>query len=114
MNILQPFTKHPDQIEVLPEPVSRWRNLQGQNQTHNLLQKFYEDPTRYSLLLQTYIQLTMVQTQTQPCTKPIRMMERSLLRHFIRVTLNIKNSVKNYHYLPQFEYILRCFYHKLI
>jgi deoxyadenosine/deoxycytidine kinase len=99
---LQPFTKHPDQIEVMPEPVSRWRNLQGQNQTHNLLQKFYEDPTRYSLLLQTYIQLTMVQTQTQPCTKPIRMMERSLLSARYCFVENLYNSGK----MEEAEYLV--------
>ena len=73
---LQPFTKHSGLVEVLPEPVEKWRNLQG----HNLLQKLYEDPRKYSLLLQTYIQLTMVQLHCKPCPTPVRIMERSLLR----------------------------------
>ena len=72
---LQPFLQNPN-IEVCPEPVEKWRNLQG----HNLLQKMYQDPSRWSMLLQTYIQLTMVQLHNQPCQRPVKIMERSLLR----------------------------------
>ena len=73
---LKPFERHKGIVEVCPEPVEKWRDLQG----HNLLQKMYQDPTRYSLLLQTYIQLTMVQEHSKPKTAPIKIMERSLLR----------------------------------
>ena len=72
---LQPFTLY-DQVEVVEEPVSRWRNMQG----HNLLELMYQDTQRWSLLFQTYVQLTMVQQHMKPSTKPIRIMERSLLR----------------------------------
>ena len=40
----------------------------------------YEDPTRYSLLFQTYVQLTMLERHNQPCDKDAKIMERSLLR----------------------------------
>ena len=73
---IKSFEKYHDQVEVCPEPVDRWRNLQG----HNLLQKMYEDPKRWSLLLQTYVQLTMVQEHSKPVKAPIKIMERSLLR----------------------------------
>ena len=53
-----------------------WRNVNG----HNLLAMMYDDPTRYSLLFQTYVQLTMLQRHNQPCTKSAKIMERSLLR----------------------------------
>ena len=72
---LQPFMQNKN-IQVCPEPVEKWRNLQG----HNLLQQMYEDPSRWSMLLQTYIQLTMVQLHNQPCHQPVKIMERSLLR----------------------------------
>ena len=49
-------------------------------QGHNLLQKLYEDPKRYSFLFQTYIQLTMLQEHNKPSVAPIKIMERSLLR----------------------------------
>ena len=73
---LQPFLKHENIVQVCTEPVEKWRNLQG----HNLLQKMYEDPKRWSFELQSYIQLTMVQEHMKPCDVPVKMMERSLLR----------------------------------
>ena len=73
---LQSFKKHEGLVHVYPEPVDKWRNLQG----HNLLEKMYQDPKRNSLLLQTYIQLTMAQEHIKPCPAPIKIMERSLLR----------------------------------
>ena len=63
-------------LQVCTEPVEKWRNLQG----HNLLQKMYQDPKRWSFELQSYIQLTMVQEHMKPCDVPVKMMERSLLR----------------------------------
>ena len=41
----------------------------------------YRDPARYSFLFQTYVQVTMLQQHSAPCTKPVKIMERSLLRH---------------------------------
>ena len=73
---LQPFLNHEKIVQVCTEPVEKWRNLQG----HNLLQKMYQDPKRWSFELQSYIQLTMVQEHMKPCDVPVKMMERSLLR----------------------------------
>ena len=72
------------QVEVVEEPVKEWRNLD--NGRHNLLELMYTDPTRWSLLFQTYVQLTMVKQHSKPSTKPIRIMERSLLR-FVPIEL---------------------------
>ena len=36
------FSKFSDRVEVLTEPVDRWRNVNG----HNLLQLMYENPSR--------------------------------------------------------------------
>ena len=72
------------QVEVVEEPVKEWRNLD--NGRHNLLELMYTDPTRWSLLFQTYVQLTMVKQHSRPSTKPIRIMERSLLR-FVPIEL---------------------------
>ena len=74
---LKNFDKYSNSVEVIPEPVQKWRDVKG----HNLLEKFYQEPNRWSMLLQTYVQLTMVQNHSLPCTKPIRIMERSMLRH---------------------------------
>ena len=81
---LKPFLNHPDIIDVIPEPVEKWRHTKG---GHNLLEMFYQNPERNSLLLQTYVQLTMVQNHTNPCSRPLRIMERSLLRHLFNFFL---------------------------
>ncbi|XP_072136071.1 thymidine kinase 2, mitochondrial [Mobula birostris] len=70
---LEYFAKYSN-IEVLLEPVSKWRNIWN----HNLLGLMYEDPSRWAITLQTYVQLTMLQQHTQPRTLPVRMMERSI------------------------------------
>ncbi|XP_006269886.3 thymidine kinase 2, mitochondrial isoform X2 [Alligator mississippiensis] len=61
-------------IEVLTEPVAKWRNVHG----HNLLGLMYQDSSRWGITLQTYVQLTMLDHHTRPMISPIRMMERSI------------------------------------
>ena len=39
---LQHFNKFSEEVEILAEPVDKWRNANG----HNLLQMMYEDPHR--------------------------------------------------------------------
>jgi len=85
---LQPFKKHENIVQVVTEPVEKWRNLQG----HNLLQKMYDDPKRWSFELQSYIQLTMAQEHMKPCHVPIKMMERSLLSARYCFVENLFNS----------------------
>ncbi|XP_075796158.1 thymidine kinase 2, mitochondrial isoform X5 [Pelodiscus sinensis] len=38
----------------------------------------YQDPSRWGITLQTYIQLTMLDQHTRPMISPVRMMERSI------------------------------------
>ena len=66
-----------DLVEIVPEPVSKWRNLHGTN----LLHLMYEDPKRWSLMFQTYVHLTMIQQHMSANVnnKPVQIMERSLL-----------------------------------
>uniref|UniRef100_A0A9J8AHY8 Thymidine kinase 2 n=1 Tax=Cyprinus carpio carpio TaxID=630221 RepID=A0A9J8AHY8_CYPCA len=70
---LEYFSKTSD-IEVLTEPVSKWRNVQGCNP----LGLMYQDPSRWGLTHQTYVQLTMLDRHVLPTASPIRMMERSI------------------------------------
>ncbi|XP_067293982.1 thymidine kinase 2, mitochondrial isoform X2 [Pseudorasbora parva] len=70
---LEYFSKT-DDIEVLTEPVSKWRNVQGCNP----LGLMYQDPTRWGLTLQTYVQLTMLDRHVKPMSLPTRMLERSI------------------------------------
>ncbi|XP_030620877.1 thymidine kinase 2, mitochondrial [Chanos chanos] len=60
--------------EVLTEPISKWRNVQG----HNPLALMYQDPTRWGLTLQTYVQLTMLDRHLATSSAPVRMLERSI------------------------------------
>ncbi|XP_032606266.3 putative thymidine kinase 2 mitochondrial variant 1 isoform X3 [Taeniopygia guttata] len=61
-------------IEVLKEPLAKWRNVRG----HNILGLMYQDASRWGITLQTYVQLTMLEQHTRPMISPIRMMERSI------------------------------------
>ncbi|XP_029494826.2 thymidine kinase 2, mitochondrial-like isoform X2 [Oncorhynchus nerka] len=61
-------------IEVLTEPVSKWRNVRG----YNPLGLMYQDPTRWGITLQTYVQLTMLDRHLSTMSAPVRMMERSI------------------------------------
>ncbi|KAM4721475.1 thymidine kinase 2, mitochondrial [Rhinophrynus dorsalis] len=70
---LEFFTNTAD-LEVLKEPVAKWRNVRG----HNPLGLMYQDPFRWGLTLQTYVQLTMLDIHTRPSVCPVKMMERSI------------------------------------
>ena len=48
---LDHFSKHSERVEVLTEPVERWRDVNG----HNLLQLMYEDPSRYIFIFVFFI-----------------------------------------------------------
>ena len=50
-----------DMVEVVTEPVEEWRNVGG----HNLLQLMYENPSRWSHMFQSYVQLTMTKNHVQ-------------------------------------------------
>ena len=61
-------------VEGLVEPVGAWKDVGG----HNLLQQFYEDPSRWAYTFQSYafVSRLMLQAKT-PVTAPVRLMERS-------------------------------------
>ncbi|KAG7315008.1 hypothetical protein KOW79_021096 [Hemibagrus wyckioides] len=83
-------------IEVLTEPVSKWRNVRG----HNPLALMYEDPSRWGLTLQTYIQLTVLDHHLSKITAPVRMMERSLYSAKYIFVENLYKSGK----MPEVDY----------
>uniref|UniRef100_A0A096MIQ9 Thymidine kinase 2 n=1 Tax=Poecilia formosa TaxID=48698 RepID=A0A096MIQ9_POEFO len=61
-------------IQVLTEPEQLWRTLEGLK----LLHLMYQDPQRWGISLQTYIQLTMLDKHLSATTAPVTMMERSI------------------------------------
>ncbi|KAG1926699.1 thymidine kinase 2, mitochondrial [Pimephales promelas] len=59
-------------IKIMPAPTHLspfYTNMQG---------LMYQDPTRWGLTLQTYVQLTMLDRHVKPMSLPIRMLERSI------------------------------------
>ncbi|XP_066493070.1 thymidine kinase 2, mitochondrial [Tiliqua scincoides] len=85
-------------IEVLTEPVSKWRNIHG----HNILGLMYQDAARWGITLQTYVQLTMLDHHTRPMISPIRMMERSIHSAKYIFVENLYRSGK----MPEVDYVV--------
>nr|XP_044997617.1 thymidine kinase 2, mitochondrial isoform X3 [Jaculus jaculus] len=85
-------------VEVLMEPVLKWRNVRG----HNPLGLMYQDACRWGLTLQTYVQLTMLEQHTRPQISPVRLMERSV--HSARYVFveNLYRSGK----MPEVDYVI--------
>lgn len=85
-------------IEVLTEPVSKWRNVRG----HNPLALMYQDPQRWGLTLQTYVQLTMLDRHLSAMPTPVRMMERSIFSAKYIFVENLFRSGK----MPEVDYAI--------
>ena len=93
--LLNYFSKYRD-VEVLQEPVERWRNVEGHNLLVTFEQKFcafflrslitilfdqsllYNEPARWSLTFQTHVQLTMLDHHTKETSAKVKLMERSI------------------------------------
>ncbi|XP_049927085.1 thymidine kinase 2, mitochondrial isoform X1 [Epinephelus moara] len=85
-------------IEVLTEPVSKWRNVRG----HNPLGLMYQDPQRWGITLQTYVQLTMLDRHLSgvASSAPVMMMERSIFSSKYIFVENLFRSGK----MPEVDY----------
>ncbi|XP_017363521.1 thymidine kinase 2, mitochondrial isoform X1 [Cebus imitator] len=94
---LEFFSKATD-VEVLTEPVSKWRNVRG----HNPLGLMYHDASRWGLTLQTYVQLTMLDRHTRPQMSSVRLMERSIHSARYIFVENLYRSGK----MPEVDYIV--------
>uniref|UniRef100_A0A8D2E3G9 Thymidine kinase 2, mitochondrial n=1 Tax=Sciurus vulgaris TaxID=55149 RepID=A0A8D2E3G9_SCIVU len=92
------FFSNTTDIEVLMEPVPKWRNVRG----HNPLGLMYHDACRWGLTLQTYVQLTMLDQHTRPQTSPVRLMERSLHSARYIFVENLYRSGK----MPEVDYVI--------
>lgn len=62
--------------EIIKEPVEVWQNISGDGK--NILQQFYEEPTRYAYLFQTIVFKTRLQSLEHNQTKIYRFSERSI------------------------------------
>lgn len=66
-----------ENFEVIREPVDHWLKIKGSD-GKNLLQEFYEEPSKYSYLFQTMVFKTRLQSIDHIQTKPVRFCERSI------------------------------------
>ena len=57
-----------EMVQVVTEPVEEWRNVGG----HNLLQLMYENPSRWSHLFQSYVQLTMLKNHVEGISSKVK------------------------------------------
>jgi len=76
-------TRKQDTVHIVPEPVQSWQSIPSRIQghtPHNLLQKFYDDPTRYAYTFQNYVFMTryLQERNSSSFTTPLRIMERSV------------------------------------
>jgi len=71
--MLKFFEQYRD-VELIPEPVAQWCDVNG----HNLLGKLYEDPKRWSFQFQSYVQLTRLQLLKKPTNCSVKIIERSI------------------------------------
>ena len=63
-----------ENVIIRTEPIELWQNIAG----INLLQERYEDPKKWSFLLQSYIQVTMARLQKEPIGNSTLLIERSI------------------------------------
>ncbi|XP_013010365.1 thymidine kinase 2, mitochondrial isoform X2 [Cavia porcellus] len=94
------FFSNTTDVEVLMEPVPKWRNVHG----HNPLGLMYHDACRWGLTLQTYVQLTMLDQHTRPQMSPVRLMERSIHSARYIFVENLYKSGK----MPEVDYVILC------
>ncbi|XP_005388523.1 PREDICTED: thymidine kinase 2, mitochondrial isoform X5 [Chinchilla lanigera] len=94
------FFSNTTDVEVLMEPVPKWRNVRG----HNPLGLMYRDACRWGLTLQTYVQLTMLDQHTRPQMSPVRLMERSIHSARYIFVENLYKSGK----MPEVDYVILC------
>uniref|UniRef100_A0A8C5MIA3 Deoxynucleoside kinase domain-containing protein n=1 Tax=Leptobrachium leishanense TaxID=445787 RepID=A0A8C5MIA3_9ANUR len=92
------YFSNTENLEVLKEPVDKWRNVQG----HNPLALMYQDPFRWGITLQTYVQLTMLDIHTRPSAHPVKMMERSIYSAKYIFVENLYHSGK----MPGVDYVV--------
>ena len=63
--------------DIVQEPVNKWTHMDDSD-SENILMKFYKDKTRWGYTFQNMAFLTRVQAIQQPCSYPVRFIERSI------------------------------------
>lgn len=103
--LLQHF-KNFGNVEVLQEPVNKWRDVKG----YNLLDLMYKDPCQWAHTFQTYVQMTMLELHLTPTPAPVKLIERSLHSARYCFVENLYCSKK----MSDPEYAVYCEWYKTI
>jgi len=61
-------------VQIYPEPVKDWCNVNG----HNLLSLLYQDPEKWTFAFQSIVQLSRLNIIHQPTEAKVKLIERSL------------------------------------
>ena len=67
-----------DDVEVIYEPVEKWRSMVDEKTGENILEVFYKNQDRWSYTLQTYTFMTRIHEIMKPQLKKVRFVERSI------------------------------------
>lgn len=81
-------------VEVLPEPLDQWQNVDGTG--HNLLDAFYSDPKKYAYMFQNFVFLTrFVQHRKGAVEHPtsLRLSERCVFTDRIFASTSIEQGL---------------------
>jgi len=105
-----------ENFEVIREPVDLWLGVTGSD-GKNLLQEFYEEPTRYAYLFQSMVFKTRLQSIEHEQTSSVRFCERSIWtdRHvFGKSCINSgkMNQLETNCYKFWFDWLEQKFYEK--
>ena len=102
------FTPYSNIVEIIPEPVEQWKNLNG----YNLLEKMYRNPLQNAMTTESYILLTMAKNHTAKQVKPLTVMERSIFstRFCFIENMYKRNKMEESEYLvldEWFQYVVK-------
>ena len=72
------FASHNIDIDLVLEPVDKWVNWEGKNESWNLLDMMYKNPKKFASTFQMAAAISKIQS-LQDASKPYRLVERTLL-----------------------------------
>lgn len=96
-------------VQVLPEPLEKWTNLNG----NNLLDLMYANTEKWSYTFQNYALLTQLERATIVSTRDIKIMERSIYsaRYCFADALLMNGKIEKVShqvFVKWFEYVEKC------
>ncbi|KAL3859905.1 hypothetical protein ACJMK2_010089 [Sinanodonta woodiana] len=107
-NFLEYFKKSSSLVEIHEEPVTKWQNIDG----HNALAKMYEDPQKWAMPFQTYVQQTLLEMHLMKQKCPVKVAERSIYssRYCFVENLHRNKTMADFEYIvlsKWFDWILK-------